>query len=1016
MPIITQVGTETLANTSTVENQVAPIITPLANGQYVVVWVDYLLTGAFNFTNTANADLRARIFNADGTPAGAEFTVNTTTAGAQLFHSVTTLSDGNFLVAWQDGVGTLIGGAGAPNAVIRAQEFTAAGVAVGSEFTIGSATQRYWPSISAMPGGGFVAAWQEGTSGAYVAQVFDSSNAAVGSQFTIDSTNLPPFGRVLVTTLSSGNIAAIWLNGINDIAGGATARVFTPAGTPVTNEFSIAGPNNATYSASIEAITSLATGGFAFAVSVTSAPFNTETGYLGAFLPDLSDWLQIDVTAGAANTIGAASLAPLPNGGAIVTWADSGTQGDGSGSGIAFAAFNAIGNQIGTTARVNANATGSQSNPSVAVLANGDIVFAWADPSASLADTSGSGIHTRRYDYDPANQNPIATNDVISLQSSSLQATFPANWLTENDNDLDGDAIIVTSISNVQGGTVTFNPNQQNLTIVGSPGSQQITFSYTISDGIGGTATAQATIVQTRDDLATIRGPLTTINFLANDGLLPRPEGYSFSLTPQFPLEGVNYFLTGVNTDAVVLASANYIFNGTGYGFLPVGQTLNQVLNYNVINPLTSIVEYSAQITITLQGWTQTGTTNAEYLVGGASSDHLVGGAGAANALQGGAGDDWYTVQAFGDSIIEFANEGNDSVYTPLSVLTLPSNVENLFYTGTSTSDFLGIGNELNNIISSLNGRDTLIGYGGNDRLTGGGGAAGQENTLIGGTGDDTYVVSLVGDSTIELVGEGIDTVRTTISIYGLQANIENLTLTNTGPHLAAVGNDLDNVITGNTGLDEIFGRDGNDTLIGGSGAANTMLGQAGNDTYNVSAVGDSVIEFVGEGTDTVNASVASFTLGANVENLNYTGTATFTGIGNELANSIAGGAGADFLSGLDGNDILTGKSDADILLGGAGSDEFRYLGGETGIDRILDFTSGQDRIALALTGFTRTATVDFVSGAGATATSSNSTFLYDPTTGIISYDADGNGAGGPVQIAQVNIGTTVVASDFTFV
>jgi serralysin len=319
-------------------------------------------------------------------------------------------------------------------------------------------------------------------------------------------------------------------------------------------------------------------------------------------------------------------------------------------------------------------------------------------------------------------------------------------------------------------------------------------------------------------------------------------------------------------------------------------------------------------------------------------------------------------------------------------------------------------------VMNGINGRDTLIGGAGNDRLSGGGGGTGFENTLVGGTGDDTYVVGVLGDSTIELAGEGTDTVRTTFSVYSLQANIENLILTNAADHLAAVGNELDNMINGNAGRDEIFGRDGNDTLNGGSGAANALYGGAGNDTYTVLATGDSVIEFASEGTDTVNAFVGSFTLGANVENLAYTGTSSFLGIGNGSDNQISGGALNDFLSGLDGNDILIGGSGADILLGGTGNDQYRYNGGETGVDRILGFTSGQDRIALASAGFAQTATIAFVSGAGAVANSANSTFLYDPTTGMISYDADGNGAGAAVQLAQVDIGATVVAGDFIFV
>jgi VCBS repeat-containing protein len=404
------------------------------------------------------------------------------------------------------------------------------------------------------------------------------------------------------------------------------------------------------------------------------------------------------------------------------------------------------------------------------------------------------------------------------------------------------------------------------------------------------------------------------------------------------------------------------------------------------------------------------GGLGSDYLIGGDGNDQISGGTGAANTLQGGTGDDIFTVSFAGDSVLEFVGEGNDEVRTALGVFVLPAHIETLTYTGAGT--FLGIGSAGDNAIFGQAGSDDLYGRDGNDQLHGGTGIA---NTLLGGLGDDIYFVDAAGDSTVEGLGEGVDEVRTGLAVQSLQNNVENLTFTNDNAHLG-VGNALGNIIVGGLASDDLFGRDGNDVLRGGTGAANTLLGQQGDDLYIIEASGDSVIEFLGEGIDTVQTALGAYTLSTNVENLVYTGTGAFTGIGNGGDNSLQGGLGDDFLSAMGGNDVITSGSGNDLLLGGAGADTFRFAGGETGSDRILDFTSGSDRIALSGTGFVHSATIGLVQGPGAlSATSANSSFIYDQTNGHLSYDADGNGAGAAVLLATLNAGLTLSAGDFVF-
>ncbi|MBD2460095.1 calcium-binding protein [Oscillatoria sp. FACHB-1407] len=135
-------------------------------------------------------------------------------------------------------------------------------------------------------------------------------------------------------------------------------------------------------------------------------------------------------------------------------------------------------------------------------------------------------------------------------------------------------------------------------------------------------------------------------------------------------------------------------------------------------------------------------------------------------------------------------------------------------------------------------------------------------------------------------------------------------------------GNDT---LFGLAGNDNLRGADGNDVMNGGLGN-DRMIGGRGDDIYVVNSVGDRTIEGVGQGTDTVQATV-TWTLGANIENLTLLGRAAIDGFGNNLNNTIIGNLGNNDLQGRDGDDTLNGRQGADSLLGGNGNDTL--IGGE---------------------------------------------------------------------------------------
>jgi serralysin len=272
-------------------------------------------------------------------------------------------------------------------------------------------------------------------------------------------------------------------------------------------------------------------------------------------------------------------------------------------------------------------------------------------------------------------------------------------------------------------------------------------------------------------------------------------------------------------------------------------------------------------------------------------------------------------------------------------------------------------GNAAGNRLAGGAGNDSLAGFDGADTLEGGAGS----NTLAGGTSDDTYIVASATDLLVEALGEGTDTVRTGLA-WTLGTNLENLVLTGRAD-VAGTGNTLDNRIEGNAGSNRLAGAAGNDTLLGGEGndtldggtGSNSLAGGAGDDTYLVSSTGDLVWEEVGGGIDRVVAAI-SFTLSAEVEQLELAATAALNGTGNALDNLLLGNAAANRLLGLAGNDSMAGGAGNDTLEGGSGNNT---LDGGVGND-VYVVTSTGDLLVEAVGGGTDLvrAVVDWTLGA----------------------------------------------------
>ncbi len=361
---------------------------------------------------------------------------------------------------------------------------------------------------------------------------------------------------------------------------------------------------------------------------------------------------------------------------------------------------------------------------------------------------------------------------------------------------------------------------------------------------------------------------------------------------------------TGVDTMVGGLGDDTFYFDQVGDSVLELAEEGRDTIVINRDVNLT--LEFDNVENATLSG---TGDYNAT----GDDGDNVLTGNTGANVLAGGLGNDTYVIDASGDTVVELANQGIDTVVIGRNV-DLGSefgNVENATLSGIGS--FTILGNDLDNVLTGNTAANVITGGAGNDTLDGGGGA----DELRGGTGDDIYVIRDSQAVVVEIDSEGVDTIHAMFGITDLWANVENVVLVDGGSY--ANGNALDNVLTGNDGNNSLWGREGFDLLIGG----------LGNDNYQIDDNNDTIVEFEGEGLDSVTLNrMTSYLLPDNVENLQVAyGAGSGVGLagatGNSLNNTMTGGQSWDTLDGGAGNDILDGGlGGSDTLYGGLGDDQ----------------------------------------------------------------------------------------------
>jgi Ca2+-binding RTX toxin-like protein len=301
--------------------------------------------------------------------------------------------------------------------------------------------------------------------------------------------------------------------------------------------------------------------------------------------------------------------------------------------------------------------------------------------------------------------------------------------------------------------------------------------------------------------------------------------------------------------------------------------------------------------------------------------ENVIDGKGGADFMAGGNGDDFYRVDDVGDVVFELSSGfagGRDTVESAVSY-SLGSNLEDLILVGAAVT---GVGNTASNSLTGSDASNWLDGKVGAD-------------TMVGGKGDDVYVMDDVGDRVGEFAGEGIDEIRTSVTPALLNTYVEHWTFTGTVA-VEFTGNALDNRLTGTAKNDTLVGADGDDTLNGGLGA-DSLVGGDDDDTYVIDSAKDRIEE--SGGTDKVLSSI-TYVLADGLESLELTGSAAINGTGNAADNLLTGNKGANKLAGVAGADTMQGNGGSDI-----------YLVDDSG-DQVIEVDKGGTDLVLSAVSF----------------------------------------------------------------
>ncbi len=327
-------------------------------------------------------------------PSGAEFTVNNVTLYTQSRADFARLANGSFVAVWESTDAQQDSSSGG----IKGRVMAANGTPVGPEFLINTATAnaQTYASVAGLAGGGFVVTWttrdavQDGSYDSIKAQRFDAAGVKVGAEFLVNTNTNNIQWISSAAALDNGGFVIAWetYDSAQDGSGRAIkAQLYDAAGAKTGGEFLV---NTVTASDQMNCdISTLTDGRFIVTWLINiSGKLDVRAQVFNSAGAKLGG--EIFVNTHTAESQTEVSVANLANGGFVISWTTFDTAQDGSGNAIKAQVFDAAGAKVGGEILVNTAGAAAQKTPSVAGLSNGDFVIAWRTDDQSADDASGA--------------------------------------------------------------------------------------------------------------------------------------------------------------------------------------------------------------------------------------------------------------------------------------------------------------------------------------------------------------------------------------------------------------------------------------------------------------------------------------------------------------------------------------------------------------------------------------------------------------------------------------------------